>query len=32
MGWIGYVSTHFTKSGNINRKAECDAASWQYKN
>lgn len=25
MGWIGYVPTHFTKSGNINRKAECDA-------
>ena len=25
MGWTGYMPTHFTKSGNINRKAECDA-------
>ncbi len=25
MGWIGYVPSHFTKGGNVNRKAECDA-------
>ena len=25
MGWTGYMPTHFAKSGNINRKAECDA-------
>ena len=24
MGWTSYLPMHFTKSGNINRKAECD--------
>lgn len=25
MGWTGYAPSHFTKGGNVNRKAECDA-------
>ena len=25
MGWTEYLATHYTKSGQIDRKAECDA-------